>query len=180
MEHPSEARPASPAEKERMEQEEVPPKSSESEPIAVVPIEQKITQLPDVHQIQLETVSETSGQHQHVDYFPTDNSEVEDLFDSAGAGAQAHPQLVFEFIETSHDACGDTSDVECTKSELPTVSQPRQLSAEGRTLIRQCFSENPRIVVPMDHLVVAFTGSKVQNMLGALADESVLSSINAM
>ena len=32
----------------------------------------------------------------------------------------------------------------------------------------------------MDHLVVAYTESQVQNILSALADESVLSSINAM
>ena len=139
----------------------------------------------DTHQAQLDTASETSGRHQHVDYFPIDISEVEDLFDSAGAEVQTHPQTaaysdVFELNETCHDACGDTSEVECTKSELPNVSRPRQLSAKGRTLIRQFFSENPPIVLPMDHLVVAFTESQVQNILGALADESVLSSINAM
>ena len=121
-----------------------------------------------------------------MDYFPTDISEIGDLFDIAGADTQKQIQAatvysdIFESIENSQGVFRDTSDVECTKSELPTVSQPRQLSAKGRTLLRQCFSETTPIALPMDHLVIAFTESLVQNMLGALADESVLSSIHAM
>ena len=121
-----------------------------------------------------------------MDYFPTDISEIEDLFDIAGADTQKQTQAaavysdIFESNENSQGVFRDTSDVECTKSELPTVSQPRQLSAKGRTHIRQCFNETTPIALPMDHLVVAFTESQVQNMLGASADESVLSSIHAM
>ena len=119
------------------EQGKIPPKSSESELITVDPIGQKeATPSLDTHQTQLDTASETSGRHQHVEYFPTDISEVEHHFDSAGAEVQTHPQTaafsdVFELNETSHDACGDTSEVECTKSELPNVSRPRQLSVKG-------------------------------------------------
>ena len=144
------------------------------------------SEVSDTLQAQLDTASETSGQPQQLDYFPTDISEIEDLFDIAGADTQKQTQaaavysVIFESNENSQGVYRDTSDVECTNSELLTVSQPRQLSAKGRTLMRQCFSETTPIVLPMDHLVVAFTGSQVQNMLGALADESVLSSIHAM
>ena len=95
----------------------------------------------------------------------------EPTLNSVGAETQTQPQTaaysdVFELNETRHDACGVSSDVESAKSELPIVSQPRQLSAKGRTLIRQCFSENPLIELPVDHLVVAFTESQVQIILG--------------
>ena len=65
-----------------------------------------------------------------ITYFPSDISEVEDHFDSAGAHAQAHPHTtaaysdVFELTEVSHDAYWDTSDGDYAKSELPTVSKP--------------------------------------------------------
>ena len=178
--------PVTPSEKEKERSEIVQAKSSESEKIEAVPRGQKdSTEVSDALQAQLDTASETSGQPRPVDYFPTDISEIDDLFDIAGADTQKQTQAaavysdIFGSYENNQGVFRDTSDVECTKSELPTVSQPRQLSAKGRTLIRQCFSETTPTALPMDHLVVAFTESQVQNMLGALADESVLSSIHA-
>ena len=179
--------PATPSEKEKEERETVSTKSSESQRIEVVPSGQKDSiEVSDTLQAQLDTASETSRQPQQVDYFPTDISEIEDLIDIAGVDTQKQTQAaavysdIFESNENSQGVCRYTSDVECTKTELPTVSQPKQLSTKGRTLIRQCFSGTIPIVLPMDHLVVAFTESQVQNMLGALADEYVLSSIHAM
>ena len=77
-------------------------------------------------------------QHRTVEYFPSDISEVEDLFDSAGANAQAHLHTtaaysdVFELTEVSRDAYRDTC-VETTlsRSSLQFLSHDSYLPMQG-------------------------------------------------
>ena len=110
-------------------------------------------------------ISGHSG-HRIPDYFPTDTSDVEELFDSSGAeepslhhspttirmGVLSHPGIASPESQTPK---GKTS----AEATLAIPGLPKQVSASGRTLLRKYFSDDSPVELPSGHSTVAFNES---------------------
>ena len=130
-------------------------------------------------------VSEISGHsgHRIPDYFPTDTSEVEELFDSSGAEEPTphHSPTNIRIGALSHPDNG-SPEPQTPKSNTPTEAPlaipglPKQMSASGKTLLRKYFSDNTPVKLPSGHSTVAFNESQVHTLLRVMTEETMISS----
>ena len=140
-------------------------KVSESEvPITIEPKIQKI----DVEQQNTIRLFDSSSfdlsEKQQRNYFETDASEVEDLYDSAGAdGLTDRPtssNVGFDTLPAANEP-EETTSLGPNKAQmqrgLKEPSLPTELSANGRLMLRKYFAQNTPIELPMGHTTVAFS-----------------------
>ena len=121
------------------------------------------------------------------DYFSTDASEVEELYDSMGAeGVQNRPTSSIvnsELFSIPNDTPGNSKKATEETPVGPTVKDPKlpeQFSANGRAELRKHFATAPPIALPKGHLTVSFSEPQVHAVLKTISDETVRSSIHAM
>ena len=117
------------------------------------------------------------------DYFSTDTSEVEKLFDSSGA---EEPTLHRSLATINMDALSQpvtslpepqTPEGKTKVDVIPAIPVvPKQISASGRTLLRKYFSENSPVELPNGHSTVAFSESQVDTLLRVMTEETMISS----
>ena len=121
------------------------------------------------------------------DYFQTDTSDIEELLDSSGA--ETAKESPFRIAIETQSATGSEARKETeqlTSAGLPDVSSPklfsptRHLSASGRTLINQHFSETNPSILPVGHATVAFNQGQVHSILRAVSTETFTSSLHQM
>ena len=119
-----------------------------------------------------------------MDYFQTDNSDVEELLDSSGAETTKDPQILVLLDhmstagtevsrETKHTPTGGVAD-----SKFLSPSRP--LSASARFLINQHFAETNPSVLPVGHSTVAFNQGPVHSILRAVSSETLIPSVHLM
>ena len=130
---------------------------------------------------------QTTALDKSKDYFATDTSEVEELYDSMGAeGIQNRPTSSI----VGSDLLSIPNDIPVsskrTTEEIPAglgVKEPKlpeQFSANGRAELRKHFTTAPPIVLPKSHTTVSFSESQIHAVLKTISDEKVKSSIYAM
>ena len=140
-------------------------KTSEYEAITKVSINHKANNnAPMESDVQDELVSETSHFRTKADFFQTDTSELEDLYDSAGAvlGVKQPTFIapgVCEPTSSEHGAAaGDqVDDVASVATRVRIPKDTQKLSASGRNLLRKYFSEAAPIRLSMGHSTFAFS-----------------------
>ena len=127
-------------------------------------------------------ISGHSG-HRIPDYFPTDTSEVEELFDSSGAEEPTpqHSPSTIRVGALSHPGNGSPGP-QTPKGNTPAeatlaiLGLPKQVSASGRTLLRKYFSDNTPVELPSGHSTVAFNESQVHTLMWVMTEETMISS----
>ena len=120
-------------------------------------------------------------------YFETDASEVEDLYDSTRVdGLPDRPTS--SIVDLNLFSAGE-KELEFRKPvgkeaiDDPRNGHPKlpeQLSANGRTLLRQHFSTSFPIELPRGHTTVAFSEPQIHAVLKNISDETVRSSLHSM
>ena len=120
-------------------------------------------------------------------YFETDASEVEDLYDSAGAEGLAEgptSSIVKSELFSAPEEDRETDDQNISKPEgshlHSEVKLPVQLSANGRIMLRKYFTETAPIELPRGHTLVASSEPQIHAVLKTISDETVKSSLHAM
>ena len=118
-------------------------------------------------------ISGHSG-HRIPDYFPTDTSEVEELFDSSGAEEPTphHSPTTIRMGALSQTPKGKTP----AEATLAIPGLPKKVSASGRTLLRKYFSDNTPVELPSGHSTVAINESQVHTLLRVMTEETMISS----
>ena len=132
-------------------------------------------------------VSETSHFKLKADFFQTDTSEDEDLYDNAGADTTNNrPALIAPGVADpdrleqgvpSGDQSGDVASV-VTRVRLPKDTQT--LSVPGRALLKKYFSEAPPIRLPIVLRTLALSEPQVHTLVKVISDEAVSSSLRAV
>ena len=135
----------------------------------------------------LDLISFDIVEEQKKNYFETEASEVEDVYDSAGAdGLTDRPTssiVGFDLQATPEESPGP----ECPNTNKPQgpeshkePSLPAQLSAIGRIMLRKHFAQSAPIYLPRGHTTVAFTEPQIHAVLKTISDETIKSSLHAM
>ena len=121
------------------------------------------------------------------DYFSTDASEFEDLYDSMGAeGVQNRPTSSIvgsdlpSFPDDPLESSKKVTEGGPAGPEGKEPKLPEQFSANGRAELRKHFSLAPPIVLPKGHTTVSFGEPQIHAVLKTISDETVKSSIHAM
>ena len=131
-------------------------------------------------------IRESTALDKSKDYFATDTSEVEELYDSMGAeGIQNRPTSSI----VDSDLLSIPNDIPVsskkTTEEVPAglgVKEPRlpeQFSANGRAEWRKHFTTASPIVLPKGHTTVSFSEPKIYAVLKTISDETVKLLIHA-
>ena len=129
-------------------------------------------------------MSETSRFKLKADFFQTDTSEVEDLYDSAGADFTTNkptliaPTVVDPDVSGLEDPGGvkfDENASVVTRARLPKDTPT--LTAPGRALLKKYISEAPPVRLPVGHRTLALSKPQVHTLLKVVSDEAVASSL---
>ena len=155
-------------------------KVSESNvPVTIQPRIQKI----DVEQQSTTRLFDSSifdlpEERQRKNYFETDASELEDLYDRAGAdGLTDRPTSSI----VGSDLITAANDPEESTSQGPNATRSKgALIAHGRLMLRKYFAQNSPIELPRGHTTVAFSEPQIHAVLKTLSDETVKSSLHSM
>ena len=132
-------------------------------------------------------MSETSRFKLKADFFQTDTSEVEDLYDSVGADTTTNkPTLIAPTVvdpnAPSHEDPGgvqldDIASV-VTRARLPKDTSA--LTVPGRALLKKYFSEAPPVRLPIAHRTLALSESQVHTLMKVVSDEADASSLRTV
>ena len=132
---------------------------------------------------------QTTALDKSKDYFATDTSEVEELYDSMGAeGIQNRSTsniVGSDLLSIPNDipvsSKGTTEEIPAgLEVKEPKLPEQKQFSANGRAELRKHFTTAPPIVLPKGHTTVSFSEFQIHAVLKTISDETVKSSIHAM
>ena len=121
------------------------------------------------------------------EYFATDTSEVEELFDDMGReGTHKRPTssvTYSELLSAPEGVAGQGKDDVKSGTAKPGIREPKlpkQFSANGQAVLRKHFSSSAPIELPKGHSTVSFSEPQIHAVLKTISDETVRSSIHAM
>ena len=127
------------------------------------------------------------GEEPKRNYFETDASEVEDIYDSAGADGLTDRPTSSIVGSDPLEAPGELPKSGSQTANKPhgpeaytDIPLPADLSANGRTMLRKHFAQSASIDLPRGHTTVAFTEPQIHAVLKTISDEAVKSSLHAM
>ena len=128
---------------------------------------------------------ETSRFKLKADFFQTDTTEVEDLYESAGADtATNRPTLIAPGVvypdELIKELQAETNLMMLPAWWLGYVFQKGPNCSPGRALRKKYFSEAPPIRLPIGHRTLALSEPQVHTSLKVVSDEAVASSLRAV
>ena len=126
-------------------------------------------------------------EEQQKNYFKTDASEIEDVYDSAGADVltdrPTSSVLGFDPFPAP-DEPQETMNHGTSKPQGPHSHKepalPTELSANGRIMLRKYFAQNTPIELPRGHTTVAFSEPQSHAIVEIISDETVRSSLHSM
>ena len=164
------------------------PKTSESD--AIIKAFTTIESLPedgmDVDKPE-EKMSETGRFKLKADFFQTDKSEVEDLYDSAGADTTANkPTLIASTLVDPDDSGpndlggGQIDDISSRVARARLPKDTSTLTVPGRALLKKYFGEAPPVRLPIRHRTLALSEPQVHTLLKVASDEAVASSLRTV
>ena len=120
-------------------------------------------------------------------YFETDASEVEDLYDSTGVdGLPVKPTSsivnldLFSAAEEEHEVYKPVGKEAFDGPKNEDLKLSEQLSANGRTLLRIHFSASNPIELPRGHTTIAFSEPQIHAALKTISDETVRPLLHSM
>ena len=134
-----------------------------------------------------EEMSVTSRFKLKADFFQTDTSEVEDLYDSAGADTTANkPTLIaptFFDPEATHPEeleGGQYYDISSVIAKARLPKDTSTLTVPGRVLLKKYFSEAPPVRLPIGHRTLALSEPQLHTLLKVISDEAVATSLRTV
>ena len=134
-----------------------------------------------------EEMSETSRFKLKADFFQTDTSEVEDLYDSAGADTTTNkPTLIAPTLVDPETARpegleeGQNDDISSVVARARLPKGTSTLTVPGRALLKKYFSEAPPVRLPIGHRTLALSEPQVHTLLKVISDEAVATSLRTV
>ena len=131
--------------------------------------------------------SQIGLQDKSKEYFATDTSKVEELFDDMGAeGTHKRPTSSItysELLSAPEGVAGQDKNEAETGTVKPGIRElklPEQFSANGQAVLRKHFSSSTPVELPKGHSTVSFSQPRIHAVLKTISDETVRSSIHAM
>ena len=117
-------------------------------------------------------MSETSRLKLKADFFQTDTSEVEGLYNSAGAETTTNkPTLIAPIVvdpgAPSHEdpSGGQFDDIASVVTRVRLSKDTPTLTLPGRALLKKYFSEAPPVRLPIGHRTLALSEPQVHTLL---------------
>ena len=132
-----------------------------------------------------EEMSETSRFKLKADFFQTDTSEVEDLYDSAGADTTANKPTLIASTFVDPDASGPEDlgggQIDDISSIVARARHPKDtLTVPERALLKKCFAEAPPNRLPIGHRTLALSEPQNHTLMKVVSDEAVASSLRTV
>ena len=134
-----------------------------------------------------EEMSEEGQFKLKADYFQTDTSSVEELYDSAGADTTTRKLTFIASGVADPEEEGqedlNTGRLAETSSVFTRVRQSKEktgLTVPGRALLKKYFNEAPPVHLPVGHRTLALSEPQVHALLKVVSDEAVSSSLHTM
>ena len=114
------------------------------------------------------------------DYFATDTSEVEELYDSMGA-EWIHKRLTScitysDLMAGAEDTGGHDENRTKPTPACPEVKEPKmpeQFSANGQAVFRKHFSQSKPVTLPKGHSTVSFSVPQSHAVLETISHKTV-------
>ena len=134
-----------------------------------------------------EVDSRVGLQDKSKEYFATDTSEVEELFDDMETeGTHKRPTSSITYSELSSAPEGvagqDKNEAETgtAKPGIRELKLPEQFSANGQAVLRKHFSSSTPVELPKGHSTVSFSEPQIHAVPKTISDETVRLSIHDM
>ena len=132
-------------------------------------------------------MSATSRFKLKADFFQNDTSEVEDLYDSAGANTTTNKPTLIAPTNVDTDAPshedpggGPFDDIASVVTRARPPKDTSTLTVQGRALLKKYFSEAPSVRLPIGHRTLALSEPQVHTLVKVVSDEVVASSLRTV